>query len=240
MRLELETGRFYLGRDYSEALEAAGAVPVHIPLIPKDKYVEEVVSTLDGILLPGCDSDVDPSYYGEDPHPKLKRVVPEKDATEMLVLDAAERLALPVLAICYGMQSLNVFRGGSLIQDISSQIENAIKHEQGEPLARNSHSIRLEPGLILELAGKGSEVMVNSHHHQAVKNVGENLKATAWANDGIIECIEDVRAERFALGVQWHPELSWFSDEISRGIFVKFVEVARSVAQARNIRSSAV
>lgn len=240
MRLEMETRRFYLGRDYSEALEAAGAVPVHIPLIPRVNYIEEVVSTLDGILLPGCDSDVDPSYYGEDPHPKLKRVVPEKDATEMLVLDVAERSALPVLAICYGMQALNVFRGGSLIQDIGTQVDNAIKHDQGEPLARNSHSIRLEQGLILELAGKGSDVMVNSHHHQAVNSVGRDLRATAWANDGIVECIEDVREDRFALGVQWHPELSWSSDAIARGIFAEFVKVAQSFALRRNIRSSAV
>ena len=86
MRLELETRRFYLGRDYSEAVEAAGGIPVHLSLIPKAEYIAEALIGLDGILLPGSDSDVDPSYYGEDPHPKLGKVVPEKDETDLLVL----------------------------------------------------------------------------------------------------------------------------------------------------------
>src|SRR5947209_10442492 len=118
MRLELETRRFYLGRDYSEAVEAAGALPVYIPLIPKKEYIDSLVEDLNGVFLPGSDSDVDPSLFGEEPHPNLKNVVPEKDQTDRLVLDAAERIGLPVLGICYGMQALNVSRGGKLIQDI--------------------------------------------------------------------------------------------------------------------------
>ena len=225
MRLDLETRRFYLARDYSEALEAAGAIPVHIALIPKAEYISGILKGLDGILLPGSDSDVDPSRYGEDPHPQLGHVVPEKDETDLIVLDEAEKLSLPVLAICFGMQSLNVSRGGSLIQDIGSQIEGPIKHEQGSPRDRNSHSIRIEEGSIMEsLAGKGNtSVKVNSHHHQAIKTAGNHLKATAWTNDGVIECIEDTRAGRFVFGVQWHPELSWNSDPVSKAIFDLFV-----------------
>lgn len=227
MRLELETRRFYLGRDYADAVEAAGGLPVHIPLIPDKTYIASVVEGLDGILLPGCDSDVDPAYYGEDPHPKLKRVVPEKDETDMLVLAEAERLKLPVLAICYGMQVLNVARGGTLIQDISSQVENCIQHEQGLPLARNSHSVSFgRENMLSELAGQlkeGERVKVNSHHHQAIRTTGRHLAAIAWANDGIIEGIEDTRDDRFVLGVQWHPELSWNTDPFSRRIFEEFV-----------------
>jgi len=227
MRLELETQRFYLGRDYSEAIQAAGGVPVHIPLIPDRDYISSVMEGLDGILLPGCDSDVDPAYYREDPHPKLGRVVPEKDETDLLVLAEAEERNVPVLAICFGIQVLNVSRGGSLIQDIESQIENCIKHEQGKPAARASHSIRVEnDSMLFEIASDFANVegvKVNSHHHQAIKAVGENLKAIAWANDGVIEGIEDTRTGRFVLGVQWHPELSWNTDDLSRSIFDAFV-----------------
>lgn len=223
MRLELETRRFYLGRDYCEALEAAGAVPVHIPLIPKPDYISSVLEGLDGILLPGCDSDVDPALYGEEPHPKLGRVVPEKDATDMLVLAEAERLGLPVLAICYGVQALNVFRGGTLVQDIESQVPDCLKHEQGKPLGRNSHGIEVEKDSILYGLTSAREARVNSHHHQAVKAPGRDLKVTARAKDGVIECIEDVREDKFVLGVQWHPEMSWETDELSAGIFKLFV-----------------
>jgi putative glutamine amidotransferase len=222
MRLEDHTRRLYLGRDYCEAVEACGAVPVHIPLIPKPDYISSVLQELDGILLPGCDSDMDPAYYGEEPHPKLGRVVPEKDETDLLVLAEAERLNLPVLAICYGMQALNVSRGGTLIQDIEAQVPDCLKHQQQGPLARNSHALRIEGGGILNNLAIG-DVRVNSHHHQAVKLPGRDLRATAWAKDGVIECIEDTRTDRFALGVQWHPELSWATDELSGKIFEWFV-----------------
>jgi putative glutamine amidotransferase len=225
MRLELETRRFYLGRDYSEALEAAGALPVHIPLIPKREYIAAVVEGIDGILLPGCDSDIDPAYYGEDPHPRLGRVVPEKDATDLMVLKEAEQLNLPIFAICFGCQVLNVSRGGSLIQDIESQVPNAIKHSQGKPLERNSHMIAIEGDSILEgLAGKGTaSAKVNSHHHQAIKQLGRDLRVAAKANDGVIEFIEDTRPERFVIGVQWHPELSSATDPLSKAMFETFV-----------------
>src|SRR5688572_18984241 len=111
MRLEAATQRFYLGRDYSEALAHLGAIPVHISLIPDKNYIENLLKNLDGILLPGSDSDVNPLIFNEEPHPKLKRVVPEKDETDLLVLKAAEKYKIPLLAICFGMQVLNVSRG---------------------------------------------------------------------------------------------------------------------------------
>lgn len=224
MRLELETRRFYLGRDYSEAVEAAGGLPVHIPLIPDARYIEAVVGGLDGILLPGSDTDVDPARFGEEPHPRLKKVIPEKDETDMLVLEHVEKLNLPVLAICYGMQALNVFRGGTLIQDIEAQGNGNVKHEQGLPLERESHGVTLaNDSLVSATSGKKLKWRVNSHHHQAVGELGRDLKAVAWASDGVIECVEDIRPGRFVLGVQWHPELSWRTDELSRSIFESFV-----------------
>lgn len=235
MRLDCETRRFYLGRDYAEAIEAAGGTPVHIALIPKEEFVRDVVSTLDGILLPGSASDMDPAYWNEDPHPKVGRVIPEKDETDLLVLAGAEKLALPVFGICFGMQSLNVSRGGSLLQDIESEIEEPVQHQQGIPRDRNSHSIKIASGSILERAlGVGLlTTKVNSHHHQAIRNIGKNLRPTAWANDGVIEAVEDTRDDRYVVGVQWHPELSWTWDNLSRGLFQTFVNRSAERGKAR-------
>lgn len=229
MRLEIETRRFYLGRDYSEALAYFGAIPLHLALIPNREYIFETVKHLDGILLPGSDTDVDPHYYHEDPHPKIKKTICEKDETDLLVLEAAEKYKIPIFGICFGMQILNVARGGTLYQDLESQFENSIKHEQGIPFERNSHKIRIEEKsllsrLITSKNGDHENVKVNSHHHQAVKTLGKNLEAAAWANDGVIECIEDTRKNRFVLGVQWHPELSYKFDDLSKNLFQSFVK----------------
>jgi putative glutamine amidotransferase len=229
MRLELETDRFYLGRDYSEALEALGAIPYHISLIPNKDYLSEIVKNVDGILLPGSDTDVDPLIFGEEPRPNLKKIIPEKESTDLMVLAEAEKLNKNVLGICFGMQVLNVSRGGTLYQDIESDIENCVKHEQGKPLARNSHSIEFEKdSLISRLITNKNDVRVNSHHHQAVGKIGENLKSTAWAKDGVVECLEDTREDRFVLGVQWHPELSWKTDALSRNIFTEFISACKN------------
>jgi putative glutamine amidotransferase len=229
MRLEIETRRFYLGRDYSEAIEAAGGVPVHLGLIPKEDYISSALADLDGVLLPGSNTDVDPHLYGEEPHPQLGTVIPEKDRTEMLVLAEIEKRALPLLAICYGMQALNVSRGGSLIQDIAAQTENCIKHEQGAPHTRHSHGLTIQEGSILaEIAAGDDGIRVNSSHHQALNRIGSDLIPTAWASDGIVECVEDTRQDRFALGVQWHPEVTVGLDTISGKIFKRFVDKCTS------------
>ena len=230
MRLELETNRFYLARYYSEAVEAAGGLPVHIPLIPDGDFVKGVVEGLDGLLLPGSDSDIDPQRYGQEPHPQLGSVHPEKDETDLLALAEAEARAMPVFAICFGLQSLNVSRGGSLIQDIPSQLPESIKHAQGAPRERHSHRVRLLEDSILGQLGASESVPVNSHHHQAIEKLGRELMATAWASDGIVEAVEDPRGDRFVLGVQWHPELGWEKDGLSRALFDRFVSEARAFA----------
>lgn len=238
MRLEIGTNRFYLGRHYSEALHSFGGTPIHISLIPDKIYIRNILKNLDGILLPGSDSDIDPYYYSENPIPQSRTVIPEKDKTDLLVLEEAEKLNLPVFAICYGMQSLNVYYGGSLIQDIETQIENPLQHQQGIPLNRLSHSIEVKNGSKLSTAINqsevGNEVKVNSHHHQSVKIIGRNLQATAWTNDGVIECIEGTEEKRFILGVQWHPEISFAEDKLSMQLFKVFVEECKRFAKKQS------
>ncbi|MGI9065658.1 MAG: gamma-glutamyl-gamma-aminobutyrate hydrolase family protein [Pyrinomonadaceae bacterium] len=230
MRLELESDRFYLSRHYSEAVEAAGGAPVHISLLPRREYISTVMDSLDGVLLPGSDSDVDPVRYGAEPHPHLGTVVTIKDETDLLVLEEIEKRAMPLFAICFGMQVLNVSRGGTLIQDIASQVANYIKHEQGLPRDRPSHRITIaKTSLVSGLAGSET-ALVNSHHHQAIESVGRELIATAWAADSLVEAVEDSRADRFALGVQWHPELGWREDHLSRALFNRFIVATREYA----------
>lgn len=234
MRLEHETDRFYLGRDYSEALEHFGALPMHISLIPKRVYLKSLIEELDGILLPGSDTDIDPLRFGEEPHPKLKSVLPLKEDTDLMILEEAERLGTPVLGICFGMQALNVSRGGSLIQDIESEVSEPVKHEQGIPRERNSHTIRIEENSFLaSLAGSG-EALVNSHHHQSIRLIGKNLTISARTRDNVIECVEDMSENKFVLGVQWHPELNWKTDALSKGIFRSFVEASAKYAARRS------
>ncbi|MGH9872961.1 MAG: gamma-glutamyl-gamma-aminobutyrate hydrolase family protein [Pyrinomonadaceae bacterium] len=227
MRLELATDRFYLARYYSEAVEAAGGAPVHISLIPSSDYVSSVMDDLDGVLLPGSDSDIDPLRYGSEPHPNLGSVHPVKDETDLLVLDEIEKRRLPLFAICFGMQALNVSRGGTLIQDIPSQMPKAIKHQQGAPRDRPSHAIKLDNSSLLSSLATAEQVLVNSHHHQALDKVGRDLIATGWTSDGLIEAVEDPRPGRFALGVQWHPELGWQHDPLSQALFQRFIAAAK-------------
>jgi putative glutamine amidotransferase len=236
MRIEFETNRFYLARWYSEALEAAGCLPVHISLIPREDYIRGVMYNLDGILLPGSDSDVDPALYDREPHRRLGSVHEIKDGTDLLVLSELEKRGMPLLAICFGMQVLNVARGGTLIQDIESQMPDAIKHQQGAPRDRRSHKVRFLEGSLLGELAQEREAPVNSHHHQAIETVGRDLVATAWTADGLVEGLEDPREDRFALGVQWHPEIAWEKDPFSQRLFARFALAASGYRSAEEGR----
>jgi len=231
MRIELDSDRFYLSRHYSEAIEAAGGAPVHISLIPDAAYISSVIDSMDGILLPGSDSDVDPLRYAREPHESLGDVHHIRDETDMLVLAEVEKRRLPLLGICFGMQVLNVARGGTLIQDIKSLLPGSIKHQQGAPRDRPSHRVRLLEGSLVATLAEADAAVVNSHHHQAIETLGDDLVATAWTSDGVVEALEDPRANRFVSAVQWHPELGWKQDKLSQALFAHFVSEAIRHAQ---------
>jgi putative glutamine amidotransferase len=156
------------------------------------------------------------------------------------LIAAAERRGLPILGICFGMQVLNVARGGTLIQDIASQVPGAIQHQQGVPRDRVSHRVTFNgDGRVRNMALGSPDLMVNSHHHQAVDKVGHDLVATSIATDGLVEALEDPREDRFVVAVQWHPELGWREDQFSLRLFKTFVdEAAAKYHQRKNDQRS--
>jgi putative glutamine amidotransferase len=225
-RLDAENN-FYLSRYYAEAIEGSGGVPVQIPLIPDREYLAALAGKLDGLLLSGSSSDLDPVFYGEEPHPKLGSVTPERDQTDMILLEIAEERKLPLLGICFGTQSLNVSRGGTLFQDLESQYTDPVKHRQGQAVERPSHHITIEANSLLAKLAGSDVARVNSSHHQAIKMAGRDLRVIARAHDGVIEAVVDTRPDRFVLGVQWHPEVGWARDDFSQAIFRRFIEATK-------------
>jgi putative glutamine amidotransferase len=192
-----------LGLTYPTSVERAGAIPVIVPPMRADA-IDPLLDCLDGLLLTGG-PDLHPDTYGAIPHPALGPTVHEIDVFELALIRGAERRGLPILAICRGMQALNVARGGTLVQDIPALREGSLEHRQAEPGRVPTHDVRLADGTRLAEVLGASAIRVNSFHHQAVEQLGSGLQAVAWSPDGVVEAVEDPRA-RFVVGVQWHAE----------------------------------
>ena len=203
-------GGFELHTSYVRAVEKAGGLPlIFAPGTPDD--APQLLDHVRGLLLTGG-SDVDPALYGEARQPTLKRVIPERDAFEIALCHEALRRDLPVLAICRGQQVLNVALGGTLHQDIASQVPAAIEHVGKGARWDTTHDVELLPGTRLRSILGNQTLAVNSFHHQAVKQVAEGLVVSARSPvDGVIEGLES-RCHGFCLAVQWHPE-----DFVGRG-----------------------
>jgi len=202
-----------LGRTYPAALERAGAVPVIVPPMRAER-IDALLAGLSGLVLTGG-PDLHPSVYGAEPHPALGPTVEEIDLFELALIRAADRRGLPVLAICRGMQALNVARGGTLVQDLPSERGGEVAHRQSEPGWVATHPVRLAPqSRVAGLLG-ADEVWVNSFHHQAILGLGAGLRAVGWAPDGVIEAVEG-EDERFVVGVQWHAESLFDAPEQGR------------------------
>src|SRR5262249_48920469 len=208
----------YIGqiRHYLDAILWAGGLPLMIPTGAAPEILREYVDRAHGILLPGSPTDIDPRRYGASPHEKLGKLYHERDATDFAILDIVEqRNDVPVLGICFGVQSLNVHRGGSLVQDIPALLPDPLIHYEDDHKPAARHAVRLaQNSMIGQLAGC-TDLEVNSYHHQAVATPGRNLRVTARASDGVIEAIEDTTG-RFIIGVQWHPERGWKENAFSK------------------------
>jgi putative glutamine amidotransferase len=218
---------------YVDSLRRAGAVPVLIP--PQPENTAEVIDGLDGILLAGG-FDCDPSLYGETPHETVEPMDARRQANDLSLAKAARERGIPTLGICLGLQMMNVAAGGSLTQDIDSEVETEIQHAS-EPEDRARHDVMVEQGTKLSKILPRTELNVNSSHHQAIKNVGEGLRVTAHAPDGVVEGVEDPR-HPFYLGVQWHPE-DMPGEPSASSIFQAFVEAAKKHAEAKRMATAA-
>ncbi len=226
VRIDPDKDTYHLRTTYPRAILHAGGIPLLIPLLTEPGYLDAVAQALDGILLTGNPGDVDPFRYGQAPHVALGPVHPERDETDLQLLRIADARRIPVFAICYGMQLLNVHRGGTLFQDLPSQVENVMQHQQRGTFRRVAHGIQIDrDSLLAKLAG-GVTVRVNSHHHQGIDELGRDLRAIAWAADGVIEAVVGTQPSHFVLGVQWHPEINADHDSFSQALFKHFVAEA--------------
>jgi putative glutamine amidotransferase len=213
---------------YIAALQSAGAIATVIPLHERQDRVARLLANVQGVLLPGSGYDVDPQSYGEDRIPACNEPDPGRTAVDELLLQDAFNLRKPILAICYGVQALNVWRNGSLIQDLAQEGKTAVDHAPGRTVVE-AHPVRLAPASRLSrMAPPDAEVLqVNSSHHQALRAAGDNLRVTAVCpTDGVIEAVELDSTDHFVVGVQWHPERTYTSSPFSRAIFAAFVRAA--------------
>jgi putative glutamine amidotransferase len=235
------TDREYAERaipQYERAVEQAGGTPVRIPLDQPSAEIMKIevlkiLQRCDGVLLPGSNSDVDPSKFGAPRSARTATADPARDTVDELLLRDAYNLRKPVLGICYGLQSLNVYRAGSLIQHIAEflpeELRTRVNHEAGKtvPVA---HTVEIErdSGLAEILGRRDKHVPVNSSHHQSAATIGDGLRVAARCpDDGIIEALEGTDPEHFVLAVQWHPERSVDEDEASRTIFRALIKAAQ-------------
>lgn len=221
---------------YLAALQSAGATPIVVPLHERPERVAKLLSTVQGVLLPGSGFDIDPQKFGEEKIPACNPADPAREAVDELLLQDAFNLYKPILGICYGVQSLNVWQNGTLIQDLETDGKTQVNHRPGRHIA-DAHPVEIAAGSLLEkLAAEGDDAkpeQVNSSHHQALRTPGDKLRVTAVSPvDQVIEAVELDPAKsgpgHFVLGVQWHPERTYTTSALSRGIFREFVHAAQA------------
>jgi putative glutamine amidotransferase len=212
---------------YVRALEAAGLVPLMLPPL-KPAHAERTLDAVSGLVLTGGE-DVAPWRYGESPHPALGSVNEDRDAFELALIGAARARGLPTLAICRGIQILNVALGGTLVQDIPSQCPSALPHARKDARDARVHEVTVDSDSLLATALDAKRVAVNSAHHQSIARLAQGLRVTARAPDGIIEGAEWDASGWWAVGVQWHPEeLTETPERWDRGLFATFAATCQT------------
>ncbi len=218
---------FSLNQVYVRAIEDSGGVPLLLPPILSEDSMREIFATLDGILFTGG-GDINPSIYDEPPHSTLWGLSDDRDRVELELARWAAHHEKPMLAICRGTQVLNVALGGTLIQDIPSEVPDALEHSFDDAVvARDyiAHPVKVAGGSHLRKVLQSEIVRVNSWHHQALKRIAPDLKVVAQSPDGIVEAVE-IEEHRFAIGVQWHPEWLYTNQPEMKRLFIALVEAS--------------
>lgn len=218
---------FSLNQVYVRAIEDSGGVALMLPPILSEDSMREVFSRLDGIVFSGG-GDINPSIYEEPPHSTLWGLSDDRDRVELKLARWAAHHEKPLLGICRGTQVLNIALGGTLIQDIPSEVPDALEHSFDDAtVARDyiAHPVRVVEGSLLRKVLQSEIVPVNSWHHQALKRIAPDLKVVALAPDGIVEAVE-IQAHRFAIGVQWHPEWLYTNHPEMKRLFTALVEAS--------------
>lgn len=215
----------YVHHDYHKSVAANGGIPIILPYI-NPEIALETLSVCDGIILSGGE-DVDPQLFGQDPHHQLGPTTPERDLAEIAMVKYALENNIPLLAICRGVQILNVALGGTLIQDIPSQIKESIQHSQKIDRSRDTHWVTISRDSKLYGIVGSERVRVNSLHHQAIDRVANDLRVVAQSSDGIVEAVEYIQPTTFTVGVQWHPESMASTNSEMNNIFVEFIKKVR-------------
>ena len=220
--------RAYVNAAYLRAVEQAGGVPVLLAPQLSPTTRDALWSRLDGLVLTGG-GDVEPARFGQPPHPKTALVSGERDALEIELVDRALRDDVPMFAICRGLQVLNVALGGTVHQHVPDVFGERIQHSQSDKRDAATHDVKLQTeGTRLGTIVGGSELRVNSFHHQAIDRLGRDLRDVGWAPDNLIEAVEHADRRRFVVAVQWHPEELVGQDRAARALFAAVVEAARA------------
>lgn len=216
---------YFLRARYIRAIEELGGIPLVLPLVAAPSARRRLLQQLDGLLLTGSGPDLPPSLYGERQRYPFGVVSERRASFELDMVHLAGQAEIPLLGICGGMQTMNVACGGSLFQDIASQVAKPLQHRQSTSATNLSHAVTVAPGSLLRRIVRSRSMQVNSSHHQSVKVVAPSLMASALAPDGIVEAIESP-AHAFFLGIQWHPELLFERHPLHRRLFKAFLRAA--------------
>lgn len=221
---DAEKSRMGIRSTYTDAIRESGAIPVILPLHVSAEDAAQILDLCDGLILSGG-PDLHPSLFGEEVRPACGEICQARDVLEQALFQYALERDMPTLGICRGIQSINVFQGGSLYQDLPTEHPSDTAHTCDEPFYDKAiHQVTLT-GALGELLGL-EQLGVNSIHHQAVKDLGRDLEVMAVSEDGIVEAVRH-KHKRFIWGVQWHPEFSFFVDENSRKIMKAFVDACK-------------